>query len=121
MKIFQLSIDDWTGGSTYQFYHDNKTNEEFQLDVNSLLLKYGDEYIDSEENGMVDDAGWVAYVATKMGELGYGEVKVDGWYNLLQMGLINSSKEKDYEDSFKHFKSIVGEELMKKAIKKNNK
>lgn len=109
--LFELRYYGYDGGCHWLFSHDNKTEEEFQQDCNELLIKYGDEYIASEEGHWVGSADWIEYIVCKLPERGYEHVKpLHATYpELLILGS---------EDS-KEWEPIVGKRLMDKAIKHN--
>lgn len=113
-KLFRVDFSDWGETNHHDFYHDNKTEEEFKKDFDSLLVKYGEEYISNKRSlNMVD---WVEYAANRMGELGYIEVKYTLYcFNgLAPIGQLTTPTESEIA-----FEKIVGKDLMDKARNKS--
>ena len=117
MNLFKLEWCDYDMNDEYLFTHDNKTEQEFKEDVQFLLVKYGNEYIE-QERGWVGANYWIKYVAPKLVELGYKEVKPIEWSFF--GGSILSSENIIRNDDLK-WKEIVGKELFSKAIEANSK
>lgn len=114
MQIFELNWSWYEDYTPYLFSHPDKTHEQFQADVYSLFVKYGDEYL-GQEMFFASAESWTEYVADKLPELGYEyirpmQVSVFGAF------IING----DCEDDVK-FGKIIGDDLYKKAIEHNRK
>lgn len=114
-QVFDLGWswhEDW---SSYLFIHINKTKDQFKEDVKSLLIKYGKDYIKSEEEHWTGAHSWIEFISNKMEELGYEKVipireSFFGGYIL----------EENDEESEK-WGEIVGKDLLKEAIDHNKK
>ena len=73
-KLFELGwgwYEDW---SYHLFIHFGKTQDDFKQDVKSLLVKYGQDYLASEQS-WAGANGWVDFIAEKMPELGYQPIQ----------------------------------------------
>ena len=113
-KLFELGwgwYEDW---SYHLFIHFGKTQEDFKQDVKSLLVKYGRDYLASEESWACAN-GWVDFIAEKMPELGYQPIQPIR-ENFFGAYIIEGS-----EDDDKIWGEVVGEELLQEAIAHNNK
>ena len=113
-KLFELGWVWYEGWSYHLFIHFGKTQEDFKQDVKSLLVKYGKDYLASEES-WAGANGWVDFIADKMPELGYQPIQpiresFSGAYII----------EGDNEDD-KRWGEVVGKELLQEAISHNNK
>ncbi len=111
MKIFTLEWSCYEEYNYYQFYHLAKSNEDFDQDVNSLMVKYGQEYIE-QETCWVGINSWVEYVSTKLTELGYNRVETHN-YGFFGGSILEGDREE------KKWESVVGKELLQMAISKN--
>ena len=112
MKIFELA---WTWYEDYRpflFSHETKTKEDFEADVKSLMIKYGDEYI-KQETSWVGASDWIEYISTKMSELGYETVTPER-FSIFGAFIVDGNADDDIE-----FGKIIGEELFEKAIEHN--
>lgn len=115
MKLFQLAYKHWEEYVPYLFTHINveKTIEEFKLDVDSLLTKYGEEFINSSDSWVGVDE-WVKFIIPKMSELGYSPIDPPS-YIIWGASILDS--EDDISDS--EWTEKVGDDLCQKAIAKN--
>lgn len=112
--LFELGwgwYEDW---SYYLFIHFGKTQEQFKQDVKSLLVKYGKDYLKSEQS-WAGANGWVDFIADKMPELGYQPIKP------ISESFFGAYIIEGNEDDDKRWGEIVGEELLQEAILHNNK
>ena len=112
-KLFELGwgwYEDW---SYHLFIHFGKTQDDFKQDVKSLLVKYGKDYLASEQN-WASVNGWVDFIAEKMPELGYQPIEPirESFWDSYIIG---------NEDGDKAWGEVVGEELLQEAITHNNK
>lgn len=71
--LFQLNWVYWDSGKPYLYYHPKKTPEEFNKDVDHLMIEKGKEYLDTvaRNDEYPNLIGWVEFIATKLPELGY--------------------------------------------------
>ena len=113
-KFFELYWCWYEDYSFYLFYHENKTEKEFQSDVKKLMKKYGDTYL-QEENSWAGASEWIRFVAPKMTELGYEEIKT------VRFGLFGSYiiKEDDPSEDLVSLTKLVGKKLVDKAFAHN--
>ena len=115
MKIYELYWSWYEDYIHFTFCHpENKSEEEFKADVDSLMIKYGEDYLESEES-WAGANGWVEYIVPKMKELGY-ETPTQTTYGFWGAYIIESKADDD-----KKFGDVVGKELLEKAIKHNKK
>jgi len=109
--IFELSWGGYDGSYHWLFEHDDKTQEDFQKDCNELLVKYGDEYMESEDGFWVGASDWVEYIVGKLPERGYEPVEpIHVYYP--ELSVLRSGERVEWEP-------IVGKRLMDKAIDHN--
>ena len=117
-KIFHLSWSWYEECDSYLFFHENKTEVEFHKDVKFLLRKYGEAYLEQEDNWTGAEA-WISFIAPKMEELGYEKVKTVN-YDFFGSYIIGNEGEEDIsQKDDMAFKKLVGKKLFDKAIKKN--
>jgi len=119
MRVFRLRWN-WYDSDRYWLYthyNDDKTKLEFEEDVVSLLIKYGNEYIDQTDcwTGAGD---WIEYISTKLSELGYSEVEPDT-FNFWNADIFKTPDEYGEDGSTEKWGKIVGKELLDKAIAHN--
>lgn len=112
-KLFNLRCGFY--GIEYEaiFTHENKSKIQFNKDVNMLISKYADEYLETL-SGEFDFAylrGLIKYAASKMDELGY--VRMD----LVEYNITGALRYGGHED--KQLKKILGSKLYKKIINYN--
>ena len=113
MKVFKLVWSDWDEGSYYLYTHPDKTQKAFEKDVKSLLVKYGNEYLESEDS-WAGAHKWICFISDKLPELGYQPVEtVNVFFDGGQI-----LKRRDREST--RWKKTVGKELMQKAIEHND-
>jgi hypothetical protein len=98
-KIFELTFGWQQEAESYLFSHENKTEEEFNLDINSLLKKYAEDYFQSEWKD-VNISNWIRHIIKYIPELGYVPVKP-----------IIKSFFKDYKEYEEDFYNAIGHEL----------
>lgn len=114
LKLYQLGweyVEEW---NYYHFIHFNKTQDQFSKDIQSLLIKYGNDYLESEE-GLISVQGWIEFIAEKLPELGYKRIEpIKATYYEISYLSEFAQESKDWSD-------VVGEELLQKAIKQNQK
>jgi hypothetical protein len=113
-KLFELGwgwYEDW---SYHLFIHFGKTQDDFKQDVKSLLVKYGKDYLASEQS-WAGANGWVDFIAEKMPELGYQPIKP------IRESFFGAYIIEGNEDDAKAWGEVVGEELLQEAITHNNK
>lgn len=117
MNIFKLSWYDYDEGVSYLFSHDNKNQEEFNNDVNHLLIKYGNEYIE-QEIGWIGANSWIQFIVPKLIEIGYKQINPIEWsfFGSSIIGLDNEISDDDIK-----WGKIVGDELFNKSIQYNSK
>lgn len=111
--IFNLSYGDTDYQTNYLFRHENKTIDEFKSDVNSLLIKYGEEYLASDKETWADVGYWIRFIVPKMSELGYERVITESY---IFSGFDIIRKDNDVND----FVKVIGEELANKAYAHND-
>jgi len=111
MNLFELSWNDYEGASYWLFFHENKTQEDFDKDVHFLLKKYGNEYMDSE-SGWVSAYYWIGYISNKFEELGYKKVEPIRW-SFFGASLINHEGKMSSQDI--KWGKIVGVDLINRA------
>lgn len=111
-NIFRLAWYDYEESAYWLFTHPTQTEGGFKEDVEFLLKKYGEAYI-NQEDGWVSSFGWIEFIVGKMGELGYTEVKPMRWsfFGGYILG-------RDDED-LKEWKNKVGDSLADLAVQKN--
>lgn len=112
-KIFELSWTQYDACCSHLLYHENKTEKDFIEDVKSMIKKYGDEYIEQEDD-WVGMMGLFDYITPKFQELGYKIIKpirFNSWG-----GSIIKKNDKD-ED----FARLIGKKLFNKACSENKK
>lgn len=107
--VFELAWTWWEQESSYLFIHLDKTEKQFKEDVEMLLVKYGDEYINSEES-WVGANNWIAYVAKKMEELGY---------ELFQPVRVSYFGAYIIKEEDKDWKKVIGKKLFDKSVARN--
>lgn len=113
-KLFELGWGLYEEWSYHLFIHFDKTQDDFKQDVKSLLIKYGKDYLSSEQS-WAGANGWVDFIAEKMPELGYQPIKPISesfWGAFIIEGKGDDDKE---------WGEVVGEELLQEAIIHNNK
>ena len=116
-KIFEICWSDWDEVRTQLFYHPNKTHESFKLDCELMMRKYGDEYIDSQDNETYVHMGdLLFYICDKMGELGYEKLqpKTSHYFG----GTLLTG---EYDDDYDAWSKKVGNRLVDKITKINSK
>lgn len=111
MKIFRLAWMDYEDYSSWLFSHEYKTEEQFKEDVEILLKKYGDEYLDGEDSWASSNR-WIKLVSDKLPELGYTVVEPLDW-SFFGGFILNHDGRMDNQDE--EWEKIVGRELMEKA------
>lgn len=116
MNIFELSWHDYDELSYWLFSHDNKNQDDFNNDVNFLLKKYGEEYINNEKS-WVGACYWIGYIVPKMEELGYTKVEPIKW-SFTGAGIINFDNIISEDDL--RWSEVVGEDLLFKAARHND-
>lgn len=112
MKIFELAWTWYEDYCPYLFAHESKTKEEFDLDVEAILIKYGNEYI-NQETSWVGAHSWIEYIVNKIPELGYTIIKPER-FSIFGAFIIDGDEDDDIA-----FGKIVGDELLRKAIEHN--
>lgn len=113
-KLFELGwgwYEDW---EYHLFIHFGKTQEDFKKDVKSLLIKYGKDYLASEQS-WAGANGWIDFIAKKMPELGYQPIEP------IRESFFGAYIIEGDEDGDKDWGEVVGEELLQCAIAHNNK
>lgn len=113
-KIYELGWGWYEQWSYYLFIHFEKTQEDFKQDVKSLLIKYGKDYLSSEESWAGADR-WIDFIAKKMPELGYQPIEP------IRESFFGSYIIDGDGDGDKYWGEVVGEELLQEAIAHNNK
>lgn len=113
-KLFELGWGWYVDWSYHLFIHFGKTKDDFKQDVKSLLVKYGKDYLASEQ-GLAGANGWVDFIAEKMPELGYQPIKP------IRESFFGAYIIEGDEDDDKAWGEVVGEELLQEAITHNNK
>ena len=76
-KVFKLQWQDQEGTSTCLFSHPNpqQTQEQFISNINTLLEKYGKEYIDQEDS-IVSAHNWIEFIIPILSkEYGYQQIQ----------------------------------------------
>lgn len=111
-NIFELAWTWYEDYCFYLFFHKDKTEEDFKKDVETIIVKYGKEYIESETS-WVGANNWISFIKDKMPEFGYEEVRQVQWEHFGDYII------KDEPDN--QWKKIVGEELFNMALAKNKK
>ena len=115
MKLFELHWHWYEEQVSYLFMHPgDKTQEEFNAEVELLLFKYGNEYLESETS-WVGAPDWMEFIVPKMKEFGYESIEPIS-YSFFGAHLIEGDDEDD-----KNWGKIVGKELLEKAIEHNSK
>lgn len=124
MKVFKLKWQDWEIENNYLFFHPdiNKTQEQFEKDINNCLLKYGKQYIEKEKS-WIGAQNWIEDIIPKL-VLDYNYQKIEtidvvyqGFYII---GKDELSKYLNPKDTYcKKFGDAVGIELLTEATKKN--
>ncbi len=121
MKIFTLSWSWYEDYQYYQFCHESKTKQEFEDDVNTLIINYGKEYMEQEDS-WVGIHSWVEYASKKLIEVGYSYVEtetVNFWGGYILKG--QKDEADNLYDDEQTWKNLVGEKLFNMAIDKNRK
>jgi hypothetical protein len=117
MNIFELKCCRYDDFEYYLFSHEDKTNNQFEIDVSVLMRKYGKEYIE-QETRWVELHSWIEYIIDKMEELGYKKI-IPISVSFGDPGLFGEST---YEwESDTEFRKYIGEELYELASFKNRK
>ena len=117
MKLYNLS---WSWHEDYcphNFLHkEDKTQEQFESDVKSLCIKYGDEYINKDTGHWLGACDLLEFIVTKLPELGYEQFET---VNVNAFGAFiiedEGGEDKEFADKF------LNEELFNKIIAANNK
>lgn len=120
MNLFELA---WTWHEVYMtwhevyipylFVHETKTREEFEADVRDAYRKYGDEYLQSEED-FVRASGWTYFVASKLPDYGYVPIKPIAVSCFAARLIDNDYDDRNFAEKF------IGDELLKKAVEHNS-
>ena len=113
-KLFELGWGWYEEWSYYLFIHFGKTQEDFKQDIKSLLVKYGKDYLSSEESWACANR-WIDFIAKKMPELGYQPIQP------IRESFFGSYIIEGNKDGDKVWGEVVGEELLQEAIEHNNK
>lgn len=111
-KLFELNWgwhEDW---ESYLFIHYDKTQKQFKKDVSMLLVKYGNEYLESEDS-FAGASSWISFIADKMPELGYQPIQP------INVGFCGSYIIEGDEEDVRGWGKVVGEDLLQKAIEHN--
>jgi hypothetical protein len=117
MKLFELA---WVWHEDYVphlFVHEEKTESQFESDVKTLFKEYGDAYL-AQETSWAGASSWLDFIATKLPELGY--VRVQPFQVSVFGAFIIENKEHDQDDR-DFAKEFIGDELLMKAVKHNDK
>ena len=72
--IFELASTGYEDYIPYLFEHDSKTEKQFSRDVKFMLNKYCDAFLKQEKTS-VSAGELIGFVAPKMKELGYKQIK----------------------------------------------
>lgn len=121
-KIYRLTHQDWETQYDFDFIHPayNKTDEQFKKDVQSLMKKYGDEYLAQEKSWAGTDQ-FIKFIAPKLKELDYELITPAITYTfecgcIIRERFINKEHSTDNE---KEIINVMGEEFIRKCIRKN--
>lgn len=123
-KVFKLQWQDWEVTYTYLFSHPNpqQTQEQFISDINTLLEKYGKEYID-QETSWISAYHWIEFIIPLLSkEYGYQQIQTldatySGFYIIREDDIARYT---DPSDPYcKLFGNAVGLTLLEYAAKKN--
>lgn len=126
-KVFKLQWQDQEGTSTCLFSHPNpqQTQEQFISNINTLLEKYGKEYIDQEKSRVSADH-WIEFIIPLLSkEYGYQQIQtLDATYSgftIIRQDTINRYKlsREPLNHHSKLFGTAVGLQLLEYAAKKN--
>ena len=109
--IFELSWGTYDSEQHWLFSHTDKSKEDFKRDCDELIVKYGDEYIDTADSWVGTD-DWVEYVADKLSERGYEPVEP------IAASYEGSMIIRD-DDTEGKWAKLVGKRLIDKAIRSN--
>ena len=110
--IFELNWGTYDSEQHWLFSHDNKTREEFKVDCDELIVKYGAKYIDNAGDRWVGTNRWVEYITGQLPTLGY--IPIDPIGINYEGTLIIRDYDRDDE-----WAKLVGEVLLDKAVKHN--
>lgn len=116
-NVFKICWSEYDDYMTFYLYHDNKTEDEFNNDVNSLMLKHGKEFIE-QECCYVSLHNWFIFILDKLYDMGYSKVEFTKKH-LFGCELMLEENSDDWQ--VKKLESIVGPELIDLAIKHNQK
>lgn len=122
-KIYRLRHSDWEVEHVFDFIHnDNKSDDEFKLDIQTIMKKYSDEYL-KKEKGWVGTYDIIRFIAPKIKELGYEEIYPTTEYRFQGGSIIRKDfmSNNNLLDDEKEIINVMGEEFIKKCIKKNDK
>ena len=111
-NIFRLAWYDYEESESWLFTHPTQTEGGFKEDVEFLLKKHGYAYI-AQEDGWVSVLGWIEFIASKMGELGYTKVEPMGW-SFFGGYILGRDDER-----LENWKNIVGDSLTDLAVQRN--
>ena len=111
LQLFELNWQSRDSSISFLFIHTNKTNVQFKKDVKSLLVKYGKDYLESE-NYYAGAGSWIEFIADKMSELGYQSIEP------IKETFVGS-KIITYPTST--WGKVVGQDLLQQAIEHNSK
>lgn len=112
MKLYTFCLYDYEGGQDYQFFHpEDKTREQFEADMQFLLVKYGDEYLEQlkENPGWAGNDEWTSAALAHAKELGYTQPEKVNVSTRSIWILSGDPNEKSWE-------KLVGPELHQKAV-----
>lgn len=124
MKVFKLKWQDWEIESNYLFFHPdiNKTQEQFEKDINNCLLKYGKQYIEQEKS-WIGAQNWIKDIIPKLvSDYNYQKIETidvvyEGFYII---GKNELARYLNPEDTYcKKFGDAIGIKLLTEATKKN--
>lgn len=113
MKIFEL-LGEENDNTVCRVLvtHENKTLSQFKQDINSLMVKYGESYIEANSDYWITCGDWIVYASKKLSELGYVKIETER-YTISGSGIIAGSKVDN------KFRRIVGSDMYNKAKEHN--
>lgn len=121
-KIYRLQHEDWESSFNFDFIHPgyDKSDEQFKHDIQSLMKKYGDEYLNDSQSWIGTD-GFITFIAPKLKELGYEEIHPTTFYTFQGGGIIRKGfvENEHLPEKEREIINVMGEDFINKCIKKN--
>jgi len=108
MAIYELSVGDYDGHTSWLLEHDDKTPGQFEVDCHKVIREVGEDVI-ANEHYSVSVYDWIKAAVNMLESWGYEHIK--------PIGVSFNSEQLNCVDEDSEWRTEVGEELYDKAVK----